>query len=99
MVKFYAPWCSHCKNMQDDWNCFAGERDASEDFAVAEFDCDNAANKAAVCKRPDINVTGYPSIFYFASPDAKPEKYVKGRKLESFQTFYDAKVSAEQPAN
>jgi thiol-disulfide isomerase/thioredoxin len=99
MVKFYAPWCSHCKNMQDDWNCFAGEHCPVADFAVAEINCDDPENKRLVCKRPEINVTGYPTIMYFASPDALPEKYVKGRKLDSFHDFYDSKVNTEQPAN
>ena len=34
MIKFYAPWCGHCKTMQPDWNCFASEHQDSS-FVVA----------------------------------------------------------------
>ncbi len=38
LVKFYAPWCGHCKSMAADWEALAAEVLPVQGLIVAEFD-------------------------------------------------------------
>ena len=35
-IKFYAPWCGHCKNLEPTWNNLANELDGHN---VGKLDC------------------------------------------------------------
>lgn len=62
MVKFYAPWCGHCRRMAPLWDEFA-ERANKEGaaYGVAAVDCTADANQRdAVCKAFDVR--GYPTV-------------------------------------
>ncbi|KAF9045695.1 thioredoxin-domain-containing protein [Hymenopellis radicata] len=78
-VKFYAPWCGHCKKLAPTWvklaKLFQGK------LTVAEVDCD--ANKA-LCSAQEIE--GYPTLVYYSAGGAKTE-YTSGRKLEALAAF------------
>lgn len=37
-VKFYAPWCGHCKNLEPIWREFAQKASSKTDLVVAKFD-------------------------------------------------------------
>ena len=39
-IKFYAPWCSHCKAMEDDWKQLAVEVKDRKDVVIAEVDAE-----------------------------------------------------------
>jgi protein disulfide-isomerase-like protein len=60
MIKFYTPWCGHCKQLAPVWEEVATELNANDDKTstrIAEVDCD--ANKAT-CK--NFKVDGYPRL-------------------------------------
>jgi thiol-disulfide isomerase/thioredoxin len=38
-VKFFAPWCGHCKSMAADWEKLGKEYSGIDGFVVAEVDC------------------------------------------------------------
>jgi len=86
IVKFYAPWCGHCKQLEPVWNELAekvGEEHPDDGIVVAKVDC--PANKA-LCKRFEIK--GFPIFLYFA--DQKVYQFKTGkskRDLESFLHF------------
>ena len=66
-VKFYAPWCGHCKKLAPTWEEFAIKH--SSLVNVAEVDC---TVHTRLCD--DYEVRGYPTIMYLPIED--PEEFV-----------------------
>ncbi|KAJ1724323.1 hypothetical protein LPJ53_001406 [Coemansia erecta] len=65
-VKFYAPWCGHCKNLEPEY-----ERAASKAQGVAKFyavNCDEDKNRG-LCAQ--YNVQGYPTLKVFTEKRTK----------------------------
>ena len=69
-VKFYAPWCGHCKRLTPTWNeLFQNNRDR---LNVGKVDCTSDDGKG-LCSHYDIR--GYPTLIYFPAVGApKPTK-------------------------
>lgn len=44
-IKFFAPWCGHCKKMKPDWDKLMNEYENHESVLVGEVDC-TAAGKS-----------------------------------------------------
>lgn len=57
-IKFYAPWCHHCKAMAANWEQLA--REMKGKLNIGEVNCDQ---ESRLCK--DARVQGYPSIVFF----------------------------------
>jgi protein disulfide-isomerase len=57
-VKFYVPWCSHCKHMAEAWTEMA--RDMKGKLNIAEVNCDV---EVKICR--DLKLRGYPSLIFF----------------------------------
>ncbi|OAA47742.1 Thioredoxin-like fold protein [Metarhizium rileyi] len=57
-VKFYAPWCPHCKAMGPTWEQLA--KTMRGKLNVGEVNCDK---ESRLCK--DVHATAYPTITFF----------------------------------
>lgn len=58
LVKFYAPWCGHCKKLAPIWDSLAAEYANVEDLLIAKFD-------ATVNEVEGLEIKGYPTIKFF----------------------------------
>jgi len=56
-VKFYAPWCGHCKSLQPVWDELQNTYNGSDGVSVVSVNCEK--NKDIAKK---FNIRGYPTI-------------------------------------
>ncbi len=61
-IKFYAPWCNHCKAMAPAWNEMG--RDFRGRLNIGEVNCDV---ESRLCK--EIKIRGYPTLMFFKSQE------------------------------
>merc|ERR1712050_239896 len=80
-LKFFAPWCGHCKKMAPDWEKLSKEWDGHAVGLVAEIDC--TAEGKPLC---DANgVKGFPTLKY--GDPAGLDDYQGGRSLKDLTKF------------
>merc|ERR1719464_2047836 len=80
-VKFFAPWCGHCKKMAPDWEKLAGEWEGNDVGLVAEVDC--TAEGKPLCDQNGVQ--GFPTLKY--GDPAGLEDYDGGRTFDDFSSF------------
>mmetsp|Transcript_5506 Transcript_5506/g.13147 ORF Transcript_5506/g.13147 Transcript_5506/m.13147 type:complete len:192 (-) Transcript_5506:96-671(-) len=82
-VKFFAPWCGHCKAMKPAWDELAQEYDDHASVVIADVDC---TAESDLCSTH--GVSGYPTIKYFTTDTGdKGEKYTGGRTKDDLKKF------------
>lgn len=86
LVKFYAPWCGHCKKLAPVWEELGKQLKTQTDkIIVAKMD--STANEVDV---PGVAVQGYPTIYFFkGDKKGEPIKYEQGRSLDDFIQFLE----------
>jgi protein disulfide-isomerase-like protein len=93
-VKFFAPWCGHCKAMKPDWDRLGGEYDGSETHVIGDVDC---TVEKALCAT--YGIKGYPSLKYFPAGSADALDYEGGRTLEELRTFASTNLGPSCDSN
>ena len=90
-VLFYAPWCSHCKTLQPEWEKFA--KTMKHVIRVGVIDGDNLKNFAA-----SAGVTAFPTIKYW--PLGKEKKIISnGRSYTKQRSYSELKNFAWKEVN
>uniref|UniRef100_A0A8C6AGV5 protein disulfide-isomerase n=1 Tax=Monodon monoceros TaxID=40151 RepID=A0A8C6AGV5_MONMO len=85
-IKFYAPWCTHCKEMAPAWEALAEKYRDHEDIVIAELDA--TANELEA-----LPVHSFPTLTYFpAGPGRKVIEYKGTRDLDTFSKLLDSGV-------
>ncbi len=80
-IKFYAPWCGHCKSMAPAWEQLAEELKDVSGLVIADFDA--TANEAE-----GVDVQGFPTLkFYPKGAKSSPLDFDGGRDLEGFKNY------------
>ncbi|KAL3805373.1 hypothetical protein HJC23_009080 [Cyclotella cryptica] len=83
-IKFFAPWCGHCKAMAPDWEKLMADFEGSATQLVAEFDC-TADGHQAMCE--EYGVQGFPTLKYGDPSDL--QDYQGPRQYEELKAFAD----------
>lgn len=83
IVKFFAPWCGHCKRMASTWDDLAGKFVGNSMAKVGKVDCTLEVNKE-LCN--DEGVDGFPTIFLYKN-GKKVEEYNGNRSLDELYEF------------
>jgi len=79
-VKFYAPWCGHCKRLAPVWDTL---QDAVGDAArVAKVDCTVHRDTCSA-----HGVRGYPTLQLFKNGEAEGVKYSGARETDAMVEF------------
>ena len=91
-IKFYAPWCGHCRSLAPDWSALG---DAVADVAgvrVAAMDCTEGDNQA-LCS--EFGVEGFPTLKYVDAERRTIVDYEGARGLQDMMGFLtgDAKTA------
>jgi len=80
-VKYYAPWCGHCKKLAPVWDELAEELKDVPGLVIAKFDA--TANEV-----DGLDVRGYPTLkFYHHGKQDAPVDYDGGRDLDGFKAW------------
>jgi protein disulfide-isomerase-like protein len=83
-IKFFAPWCGHCKSMAADWEQLATDfADNTDSIMIAEVDCTGKDGGEQLCDKSEVN--GFPTL-KFGDPSAM-EEYEGSRDYESLVDF------------
>merc|ERR1719215_575324 len=92
-VKFFAPWCGHCKSMKPDWDKLMAEYKDHATTLVADVDC--TADGKPLCET--VGVQGFPTIKYGDPSDL--QDYEGGRDFAALKKFADELGPLCSPAN
>jgi protein disulfide-isomerase-like protein len=80
-IKFYAPWCGHCKAMKPSWDTLMEEYKDSDSILVADVNCIEGG--ADLCKKHGVK--GFPTVKFGEASNL--ENYKGGRDLDSLKDF------------
>ncbi|KAL7482189.1 hypothetical protein ACHAW6_007883 [Cyclotella cf. meneghiniana] len=80
-IKFFAPWCGHCKALAPDWEKLTHEFEGSSTQLVAEVDC--TAEGEPLCNEHGIQ--GFPTLKYGDPTDL--QDYEGGRSYDELLSF------------
>lgn len=86
-VKFYAPWCGHCKKMKPVWDQLSDLYEDSKDVIIGDIDC-TAPSSKKLCEK--FSIQGFPTLKLLNSDQA--ENYEGERDLNAFKLFIENKI-------
>lgn len=90
-MKYYAPWCGHCKALAPTWDSLAEDVKDIEDLVIAKFDA--TANEVA-----GLEIRGYPTLKYYSKTNKAGVDYSGDRELDDFKKWLSENSSAYQAA-
>ncbi|CEP22775.1 unnamed protein product [Cyberlindnera jadinii] len=90
LVKYYAPWCGHCKRLAPIYEelaeLYASDAEGAEKVLIANLD--------GTLNDVDVEITGYPTlVLYPAGDKSNPIVHKGGRDLPSLIEFIKEKGS------
>jgi len=86
-VKFFAPWCGHCKRLAPTWEELAKKYEDNSDVVIAHVDCTASDNiNRPLCDTQGVN--GFPTLNIYKE-GVKAEEYNGKRDLAELEKFVE----------
>lgn len=79
-VKYYAPWCGHCKKLAEPWKELAESMAEHKDLVIGKFD-------ATVNEAEGVEIRGYPTLIFYPKDKKEGITYEGDRDVESFKAW------------
>lgn len=89
-LKFFAPWCGHCRAMAGDWERLEEDWKDHEVALVAEVDCTSDGGQP-LCEEGLFTVDGFPTLLWGDALAAEP--YDGPRDYDSLAAFAKEHIS------
>merc|ERR1711935_354975 len=86
-VKYYAPWCGHCKKLAEPWKELATKMAEFPDLVIGKFDA--TANEAE-----GVEVRGYPTLIFYPKDNKAGISYDGERDVASFEAWLKENASS-----
>ncbi|XP_068154906.1 thioredoxin domain-containing protein 5 homolog [Drosophila tropicalis] len=94
-VKFFAPWCGHCKRLQPLWDQLAEIMNVDDPkVVIAKVDC---TQHQALCAEHEV--TGYPTLRLFKLGEKDSVKFKGTRDLPAITDFINQELSTPSEAD
>ncbi|XP_055390111.1 thioredoxin domain-containing protein 5 [Condylostylus longicornis] len=88
-VKFYAPWCGHCRTLEPVWEKIAKRvHNNYRGMRVAKVDC---TKNRDLCN--DQQIEGYPTLFLYKNSE-KVNEYYGERDYDDLLAFVDSALTS-----
>ena len=82
LVKFFAPWCGHCKRLKPAYDQLASEFEDHATVVIGDVDC---TVHQPLCSK--YGVRGYPTLKYWK--DGNEGAYQSGRDYDALKKLVD----------
>jgi protein disulfide-isomerase A1 len=82
LVKYYAPWCGHCKKLAPIWDELGEAYKDNKDLVIAKFDA--TANEAE-----GVNIRGYPTLIFYPRDNKEGVNHEGDRELADFKEWLE----------
>ena len=82
-IKFYAPWCGHCKRLVPTWTELSAKFIGNAGVRIAKVDCTLPEAKE-LCKQQEVN--GFPTLLIYRNGE-KLSEYNGSRSLDDLYEF------------
>jgi len=87
LVKYYAPWCGHCKKLAPIWEELGEAYKDNENLIIAKFD-------ATTNEADGVEVRGYPTLMWYPKDNKAGVTYEGERDLPAFKKWLEENSAA-----